>query len=261
MKRGRYNNNNENNVNKNRQTRKVIRTLLTDAELMDQLQFDTMNGTNEDFIRSYLDEKNKTSVCEWIVDFLENEDTMYLYDDSHVYGAIIFEQTDHASIRMPIYYVSIECTFTKTPVSKESSYTSGRLLWVYTLKKMSTQTGGSPFFVWNKSTSDAKPYHLKMGMKSYKEYYKRPGERDESQLNLSGEFIQHIAEIIDETSDVALEYMDQDIDEPGTMVLFYKASGKMDVKGIMNNIPRSSKTISGGKRNRKNRSRKPTKRK
>ena len=119
---------------------------------------------------------------------------------------------------------------------------------------MASRHPGIPFFVWNKSTSTAKPYHLKMGMTSYKAF-------DEIKVLPPG-FKEYIAQIIEETPEVALEYMDEDIDKENTMVLFYKASGKTDLRAILeSNIPRSSKCHGGGKTKRKSKTKGKGKRK
>ena len=84
-----------NNVQQNDTPRQVSRKInfTPDEELL-QLHFEKMNQDNEEWITRYLQEKDKTSECEWIAYFLENVDTFYLHDNRHVYGAIMFQRTE-----------------------------------------------------------------------------------------------------------------------------------------------------------------------
>jgi hypothetical protein len=127
-----------------------------DPDPMFRLNFTRINDIQEGFIQSYLTLKDEdtSTKCEWVTDFLKNDDAFYLYDTNHVYGAIVFEQADHCTLPIPTFYVSFRCTFTETPVPKNSPLTSGRLLWVYALREMAYILNAKfhyngPYLAWN----------------------------------------------------------------------------------------------------------------
>lgn len=152
--------------------------------------------------------------CEWIEDFLEDiENTVMNINENKNYylffwdvekreyiwiGVVTFEKTmTHSGY--DFYYISTRCAFKTSYILESSSYTSGRLLWIYILYQINILNESKPFIIYNNSIPSSYEYHLKMGMKPLNQTFEHIDDRQSIAYKL---FTLHYS-----TVPIALEYI------------------------------------------------------
>ena len=105
------------------------------------------------------------SNCDWIEDFIEDEDAWWLIRNDNVcLGAVYMFREDININRIPTWYISIECAFNN--VNSHPTLTSGKLLWMFILRQIYNEAHG-PFIVWMHAIPSAVNYHTGMGLLPY----------------------------------------------------------------------------------------------
>jgi hypothetical protein len=192
---------------------------------------------------------DKSNLCEFHDDFLENSDTQFLYNNQtgQLYGACVC-MYDMLPEGIYACWVYTECTFDKLTIpGLPRNITSGRLLWAHILKSCYKKFGNHTFMVFNHSIEEAIGYHIQMGMHPYSsspiQHYFNPARIEEIINSIEG-FSADYLSIGTTTSDL--------IRDPKTNYLFYLSHPEInysDVPSIINSIPLSTRM--GGKKSKK----------
>lgn len=156
---------------------------------------------------------NENINCEWQNDYkLNPEDYFWLIIKNEVIGVVDI----HPQIKVGEYkYIWIDtmCTFSST---NSIIATSGRLLWAYILKVINLKY--KKFIIYNRAIEESKKYHIKMGMRPYKD------------IGLSYEIISNLPEIReDEGKD---DYLNNTANDHQTSFLFYKSNKYINYSSI-----------------------------
>lgn len=122
-----------------------------------------LKGMILDKLRMY--DKNVENKCEWSKDFETIENTYFLYDNTHLYGANVVNDVNVIN-GIPFYYDSAECTY-DTYIDSDVRYKSGRLLRAFVLNHIYKMNNKKPFVYWGNVLDEAIPYNVGMGMKKF----------------------------------------------------------------------------------------------
>lgn len=166
--------------------------------------------------------------CEWTNEYIENINAQclrILLVNGTIIGIVCFEFTGHYINRIPLYYISTECTKDKRLGHLVGVRSPGRLLWSHILREIHFYGNeDSVFIVYNHAIPDAKGYHIKMGMKTSSEiqFQGRPLRDSIEPLFIS----------IPELNTAMLPIEDGVIDELDDTYLFYVSTKDIDYGDI-----------------------------